>query len=125
TPRPVVAPGGGERLVSRWTVERTEGQKRFRAPLRASDVRRFEARRPRIRPLARVRRRDERERHDELGSDELLRDGTPARPGARSVARERSHGVLARRADAGAARGAAGRGEERAPSALRELSVRS
>ena len=73
--------------------------------------------------LARGRRRQQ-QRIDDDGSHELLRDDAVERARSRAVPRIGSHGLPARRRHAEARRRPARRRQERAPSELRERTVR-
>ena len=116
---------GGERLVSRRLGQREAGTHRIRAPVRAPDVRRLEAR-------ARRAQFDillEGAGGDNNGSTTNDRtnyviDVPVERARAGAVSRVGSHGLPARHDDAGARERPARRRQERAPAELREPAVR-
>ena len=81
------------RQLQRRLARRAQGAHRLRAPLRAHDVQGLRERRSRRASRPHLHQRRDDERHDQQGSDAVLRDaaGQPARPGA--VPRGRSHAV--------------------------------
>ena len=97
---------------------------RLRAPVRAPDVRRLEARARRVvRHLARGRRRQQQRLHQHRPHQLLhRRPGQRARPDA--VPRIGPHGLPARHDEPGARRRPARRGQERAAPELREPALR-
>ena len=114
----------GQPLVSRRIEERAAGQDRLRAPLRAPDVRRVAASRPRLLPAAAGRRRHA-QRIDQRRSHQLLGGGAGGRARARAVDGIRSHGVSAAGADRGEVLEPARRRAERAAAELREPPLRA
>src|SRR5436190_18654811 len=115
----------GERLVQRRIEERGAWQDRFRAPLRARDVRRLGARRQgrACRPGPGGGRHDE--RLDLARSDELLRNDALAPARARAVAGSRPDGLAARCTVAGEPRQPARGREERETLVVRQPAVRN
>ena len=112
-------------LVSRRPRARGARPHGLRAPVRAHDVPGLEAHRERCAlQAARRRRRDRRQRHDELRSHQLFRDDAVESAGAGALARVRSHGIPARDGRSGQADEPAGRRPKRAPAEHREPAVR-
>ncbi len=79
--------------LQRRLARRAQGPHRLRASLRAHDVQGVRQRRSRRAPAPHLRQRRVDERHDQQGSDALLRDPArqPARP--RALPRGRSHAL--------------------------------
>ena len=117
-----------EPVVPRRVEEREARPHRLRAPVRAHDVPGLEERRGRVLHLRRAGRRQRlrgrRQRHDQPGPHQLLRDGAVGEPRERPVVRVGSAADADRRHDQGEARQPARRREERAAPGAREPAVR-
>ncbi len=113
-----------QRLVPRRLGQREARAHRLRAPVRAPDVRRVEARAGGlVRHLARRRRRQQQRLHHRR-PHQLLHRRAVERARADALPRVRPHGLPARHDDARARRRPARRGQERAAPEHREPALR-
>ncbi len=127
--RSEAAHGQRQPVVPRRLEERADGAHRLRPSLRAHDVPGLRQREGGLLHVRRDPRREpaggRRQRHDQPGPHELLRDGALFQPGDPPLARVGPPGDSARGDDQGEARQPAGRRQERAPPGAREHALRA